>query len=431
MAYETYYRITIDNDLWQGVEILLQKKDGISGTTIQDYAAENITLTRNSQTVGKYSNIVGTELVIQFDIRDTDNNYWDDFITAEWDTWKCIASVDTFYMFHGFVMPDEGAVPFQDRPYSASIRATDGLGLLKQYLLKNLDDTDFEGEYSIIRYIAACLKKTGLELNIRVYDDFYNADFLTRSTDLKWDMVSQTYLDYRTFQKDAVTFLNCYEALELICKRTFKVFYQNGEWFIVRLGLYQFSASANYYTLYAYDLSTAVGHEETGTYASVGKNEIIYAINEDQIKTVKFAYKTVKTTFNYNIWPELPKNNKFERGTLILPYSGPNYQSYTIDDWVFGGFTGGADTSALPNLNANTKLAYRLSTDNAYGIEIDRNVILEQTTTDLNSVLRSDGIPVIAGDKISVSFDRRLSYSGTGNSQVAMMWVQADNGNRY
>lgn len=431
MAYETYYRINFDNELNQRIEILLQKKNGVFGTVIQDYAAETIKLTKNASGEGKYATLIATELTMQFDMRITDLDYWNDFVTAEGDTWKCIATLDTMYIFHGFVLPDEGAVPFQDKPISATIKATDGIGLLKQYLLKNLDGTDFKGEFSIIRYIAACLKKTNLDIPIRVYDNFYNAAFLTRSDDLKWDMVSQTYLDYRTFQKDAVTFFNCYEVLANICHRSFKLFYQKGEWYLVRIGLYQFNPSPTFYTVYASDLSTQVGFEETGTYASVGKNEIIFAINEDQIKSVKFANKTTKTIYNYNVWPELPKNNKFERGALNLPYSGPGYTSYDIDDWLFGGFTGGADTSALPALNVNTQKAYRRSSFNIYGVETDRNIILEQTPSDNNSVLRSDGIPVIKGDKIIISFDRRLSYSGTGTSQVSMMWIQADNGNRY
>lgn len=431
MAYETYYRITFDNELNERVEILLQKKDGIPGTTIQDYAATSIKLNKNASEQDRFSPIIATELVMTFDMRSTDIDYWDDFVLAESDTWKCIATIDTMYVFHGFVLPDEGAVPFQDRPYDAVIKATDGLGLLKQEPLTDLAAINFEGEYSIITYIAAALKKTKLDLEIRVYDNFYNESFLTRTDNLKWDFVSQAYLDYRTFQKDAVVFVSCYEALEIICKRNFRLFYQQGQWYLMRMGLYQFNASQNYYTVYAADISTQVGFEETGTYASVGKNEMIYAINEDQIKTVKFANKSTRDEFKYVIWPELPKNNKFERGALIAPYSGPGYASYQIDDWVFGGFTGGADTSALPALTATTKLAYRKSTYNIYGIETDRNVILEQHPTKLNSVLRSDGIPVIAGDKITINFDRRLSYSGTGTSQIAMMWIQADNGNRY
>lgn len=431
MAYETQYRIAFTNELNQEIIILLQEKDGTVPVSVQEYAATSITLTKQSEDQDKFSTITYSELSMTFDMRATDINYWDDFVNAEGDTWKVIATLDTKYIFHGFVIPDEGAVPFQDRPYDATIKATDQLAFLKQRPLVDFNGINFEGEYTTISYIGCALFRTGLDLEIRVYDNFFHTSMNTRAADLKWDFVSQTMLEARTFQKDPITFVSCWEALEIICKRGFKIFYQEGQWFIVRLGMFQFNPSPKYYTVYSSNLLSKVGFEDQNNYTLVGKHDIIYCINEDQIKTVKFANKSVKTLFNYNVWPEIPKNNKFERGALIPLYSGPGYASYEIDDWTFGGFTGGADTSALPSLNATTKRAYRKSFYNAFNIEIDRNIILEQTIGDNNSVLLSEGIPVIAGDKIKISFDRKLSYSGVGTSQIGLMWLQADNGNRY
>lgn len=430
MAYETQYRIQFDTFFHNEVIILFQKKDSTPPVSVQEYNATSVKRTRSGNKEGIFASIIGTELVMTFNMEETDIDYWNEFVDAEHDTWKVIGTIDGKFFFHGFVIPDEGAVPFQDLPYQATIRATDMLGLLKHEPLVDFAGNNLEGEYTIIEILAYALARTGLELDIQVYDNLYHKTMQTRLTDFKWDMVGQTKLEYRTFLSDPVTFVSCYEAIRIICERGFRMFYQEGRWVFKRLGMYQYNPSQKFYTVYAHDLSTAEGFEDPTTHTLVGKDDVIFAINEDQIKTVKFANRSVKTVFNYVPWPEIPKNNQFERGTLILPYSGVGFTSHTIDDWTFGGFTGGADTSGLPNLKATTKIAYRRSSFNVFGIEVDRHIILEQTPTDTNSVLLSEGVPVIAGDKIRISFDRKLSYGGFGANQVAMIWVQAPSGQR-
>lgn len=430
MAYETYYRIHFDQDLWERVVVLLQKKDGVPGTPIQDYAAVSVSLSKNTQGEGKFAAITGSELIMTFDMRVADVDYWSDFSTAEFDTWKCVATIDTLPLFHGFVLPDEGEVPFQDRPYDATIRAVDGLALLKQQPLTDMNGVAFESEFTIMEYIAGALKKTLLDLEIRVYDNVYESTMSTRATDMKWDFFSQSKLDYRTFQKDAVVFVSCYEALEIIFGRTYKLFYQAGQWFIMRMGLYQFNPSQTYYTVYSSDLSSAVGFEEVGTYSTVGKNELIYPRDEDQIKTVKFANKSARTNYIYTPWPELPKNNKFERGALIPLYSGPGYTSFTIDDWNYGAYRNQPTINLnLPALPATTAQAFRKSTYNVYGVETERQLQLEGVPNPGGSppafgILMSDGIPVLKGDRITINFQQRTSYSGTGVATLAMIFIK-------
>ena len=431
MAYITYYKIEFTNNLNEEVLVLIQKKDGVVDTVVQTYLAKDdgLKITCNTQDQGVFAPIITRELSITISLDENDIDYWDEFKDAESDTWKVIATINQQYVFHGYALPDEGVFPFLDKPIDATIKATDGLGLLKQSALINLDGNNFEGEDLIITYIAAALAKTNLGLNIRVYDDLYHSYMLNRDDDLKYDFFGQAKLEYRTFLKDAVEFVDCYEALKIILNRGYRLFYWNGEFVIFRLALYQYPVYVLYYTVYDSDGLNPVGYQDLENYATVGKTEIIRAINEDQVQSSAFADKSVKTIYNYTPWPELPKNNKLDRGTLIVPYSGPGYSAYTIDDWAYGTYSGTpTQETALPAVTANTSRAYRKSTYNIYGIETNREIILEEVTAGTRGMFISDGLPVVKGDKINISFDSKLSYAGAGTRQVAMIFILPDGG---
>ena len=450
MAYITYYKIEFTNNLNEEVLVLIQKKDGVVDTVVQTYIAKDdgLKITCNTQDQGVFAPIITRELSITISLDENDIDYWDEFKDAESDTWKVIATINQQYVFHGYALPDEGVFPFLDKPIDATIKATDGLGLLKQSALINLDGNNFEGEDLIITYIAAALAKTNLGLNIRVYDDLYHSYMLNRDDDLKYDFFGQAKLEYRTFLKDAVEFVDCYEALKIILNRGYRLFYWNGEYIIFRMALYQYPVYVLYYTVYDSDGLNPVGYQELENYATVGKTEIIRAINEDAMQSAKFADKSVKTLFNYNIWPEIPKNNKFEKGDLIIPYSGIAYDeedfdkdgnttevigqrtAYTIADWEFGA-VGASLPFALAVVNEK---AYSRRITNEYGVELDRTIIIERPIIGAVSWLRSEAIPVLRGDRISFSCQFRFApgtTSGVETTNAAMIYVVNNAGTSY
>src|SRR3546814_6195600 len=58
---------------------------------------------------------------------------------------------------------------FMDTPYIVSVRAIDGLGLLKNFKYTTANGILYEGEETIINIFAKCLKPLGLDLNINTY----------------------------------------------------------------------------------------------------------------------------------------------------------------------------------------------------------------------------------------------------------------------
>lgn len=444
MAYVDYYIIRFKNNLFEDVVIRIQKKDGDVDHDVVYYKPAEVRIRCDERGgEGIFAPVISRELEVSFYLEEGQEDYWDEFQDALHDTWKVIVSItgmdstDSFFFFHGFAIPDEGPVPFQDRPYKATIKARDMLGLLDQIDLSRIDGSAFEGEYTWIEYIAAALAKTSLELPIRIYDDVYHDSMFTRDHDFKWDCFSQAKFEYRTFLKDPLKFTDCLSALKTILGRSHRLFYSNGEWVIFRLSLYQYVPYTLYYTVYDKNGQNPVGHMDLDSYATVGKEQIIHAINKDQILSSTFARHSVKTGYDYEVWPEMPKNNKFERGTLLSTENLTNPQrtvkKYTIDDWTYGSYSGfPSQDSALPSLTPDNSIAYRQSTFNAFGIETDREIVLEEVQSGIRGMLVSDKIPVIAGDKVKISFDSKLSYSGSGTRQVAMIFILPDaGGNKY
>lgn len=473
MAYTTKYIIEFTNIKGQDIYIYFREKNGSTPEAdIQKYDAVDIKFDYNSNSEDFFKPISGSSLTMEFFMGAGDRDYWNDFVSAEKDTWYVEVFCDTFAKFKGFVLPDEGRVPFQDRPYTAVITATDGIGLLKEQELKRPNGTQFDRLDLIITYIAAALQQTGLQIPIRVIDNVFHKSHNNRDVDPKWDLFGQTYLEYRTFQEDdGIKFTDAYTALEIILKENYRLNYWNGEWVIIRLGMLQYYPFVGYYTIYDFNGENAVGYEITEDYARIGAKELIYPTDENQFVSQKMAVKTTRTTYKYRIRPELPKNNRFERGggrgsgvanlrayesggeehreiiTNITEYFDANetdqpvdttvvygrYQLQTVEGWEFGARTAG-DYNALPfNLQPVNEKAYIKKVFNDVGVETDRTVYIEKPLEGAVSWLRSEGIPVVKGDKISISHQFRYG-PGTQNLEdtvASNVYIVSRTGNVY
>lgn len=440
MAYVTYYIAHFHQHLNEELLIQIQRKDGVATPTPEVLDAVDFKTNTEADGDSLYAPILrrNIELVVNLDISNTVT--WETFFDQVHDEWRIIVTNDSQHIFTGFMLPDEGLIPFEDRPYDLTIRAADGLALLKNVALKQPDGTDFHGKYTLIEYIAACLFWTGLELPIKIYCDLFHSSMDDRDDAIENDMFGQAKLDHRTFMKSATEFVSCFEALEIIFKEHFRI-HQDYDlttneqvWTIDRIPQYQYVPSAiNYYTLYDFDGTNPVGYEDHDNYAEIGKLKLIYKTNEVS-RSGKFAVKKTRTNFKYNVWPELPLNNKFERGTF-MGTAGP-VSTYTIDDWTYGAYRNQpAINAALPAVPVTTADAYRWSEYNVFGIEILRQIVLEGVPATGSPVswgiLMSTAIPVNAGDLFKVSFEYKASYSASGPGHVAMIFVKTSAGIKY
>lgn len=434
MAYGLRYNCLFTNEIQQDVNVQILQKEFAGDAeqfitrelNLSDSSEDNTVIARECQLV-IWANAISTIT-------------WETFITGTFDEWYIKVVIDSYTHFEGYLTPEEGSTPFLDKPYSVTLRATNGLKLLKDVPLTKLDGSEFRGKFTGAEYIIAALSKTQIALPVRMYGSLYNEGMDTRSDDPTATHWTQIKFDHRSFLKDASGFISCYDTLTFLLSRSFRVYYFNGYWHVFFLHEHQYAPGGLWYT--EFDTTGAVvgGAQDTTGYATVGKAEAIFPINKDGMLSSSFPIKFARTNFNYTQYPEFPLNNKFSRGTFIrsgFDSDGNPYEDYTIDDWVSATYQG--NPTEYANLPAQTvgnpDMWYRRSTFNIYGIELKREVIIERGTAAGGRYVQSTAEPVNQGDKIRISFDWRTDTDlGPGDPtpvQLTPYFVADDTGIKY
>lgn len=441
MAYYLTYILAFNSPVTEQVYINMHRKDVVPAQVTKLKCTQLSKSFLNGSGDGA-DGIISTELNFSFWLPDGSTPTFKDFIVSFHDEWYITVTSDGQTEFIGFITPGEGTCQLRDKPYELSLSATDNLGLVKSELLRKENGDSFTGENKIVDYVAACLFQTSLNLNIRLYSSIYDASMQDRFFNDIADTWNQAMLDYRTFQTDPTTFMNCYDVLTQILEG-YQLHQWQGEWVIMRNGEMNINAGPQtWYTLYD-PAGTIIGSGfDTITAALIGKNQVLHPKAADQEISAEFAVKSVKSTYMYDIWPEIPLNNTFDRGTVYSTQQFPGPPPYTeekatIDDWLYGitNPTNGATNppnGMLPTMDP----AYRKITRNQYGVEQLREIFLERTGGSAgHRFLRAGGIPVSQFDRGQVTLDYRTSQGGTGTRQYLMIMLEqlpgAGAGNGY
>lgn len=423
MAYFLHHIVGFKNPLNENILIELYKKDE-EPDEVTPLLANSFKMSYPSG--GKFEGCIWScEVALSIFLDTTDPQTFDDFIVTFDDEWKLVAKDDDDIVFSGFLTPGLGRAEFQDKPYDIVLQAVDGLGLLKGVPLTKPDGTNFQGVNLIKDYIASILAKTGLGLNWRLYSNIIESSMQDRTTNPAKDTFNQTGIHARTFQKDALEFYDCYTCLQRILGEYFTLYQWKGKWVILRIGELQDSVGVKvWYSEYnsaGTFLSSAQQLENPG---ATGRDRMIHPVDAGQSISADFAVKRTRYTYNYKPWPEIPTNNKFERGAEFNSGDaggGDTFKDFTIEGWTYGA----KFTSALPNLSPTTDKGYRHTVYDTFGVEKERNYILEHFTSG-EKILQSDPFPVTKGDKINIDFDVRYFSGGVGTRNVVFAYIVQD-----
>lgn len=430
MAYFLHHTLTFTNRITEKIIIELYKKDNEPDevTALKPtYATKQF----QSGAGNGFDAINPSELRFGFWLPKGSPHSYQDFLVSFHDEWKVILYNDDIIDFVGFLVPAEGNSDFKNEPpYELELSATDGLGFLKTPVLSDVAGNEFRTTSHIIDYILGALAKTGLDLNVRSYANIYEETMQDRYSYIFSDTFNNAKLNYRTFHKDATTFVDCYTALQIVLGEEYRLFQFAGKWLIFRIGEMQTNVGPKIW----YTEVTAAGVnvealQEDYDPAVAAKNQIIHRINADAKISAAFAIKSAKHSWVYTPWDEMPKNNKFERiGTQIVGIGNPDQKAFPINDWVYGRVDPLSPSTFPPNMGATTDIAYRLSTYNIYGVETDREVVLENGTASGHRMLQSEGIPVKQGDRMTVNFDFKFIPGGSGTMNYVMLSIYPDAG---
>lgn len=202
--------------------------DDNSHITIEELAAaESIVLSYSGSDEKDFLSVVGTSLrfnMLVESVNNIDGKYLHLF-TGDEQRYKVVIyrESDDFKIWQGFVLPDSYSEPWQTGSFFVDFEAVDGLGRLKG---KYLSDQYYQNEYSVIEYVAECLKLTGLELPI------YFSPGVDNSTVKTWHTI---YIDGLNFVKSNKN-LDAYSILETICNDTVSCLFQSlGFWYVIGL----------------------------------------------------------------------------------------------------------------------------------------------------------------------------------------------------
>lgn len=130
------------------------------------------------------------------------------------------------------VLPQQYSEDYKASPYYVSVVATDGLPSLKEYVFLQDDGQRFHDSMKAIELIAYILKKTKLELSIRVSINLYATAMNTAATD---DPLDQAYVDCDTYYINEAEPTLDYVLRQIIEPFGASIVQENAVWNIVRI----------------------------------------------------------------------------------------------------------------------------------------------------------------------------------------------------
>lgn len=450
--YNTQFILGFTNDLGELYEIYFDFLD-YSGIITQLTGADDVfTLRSTSGDENKMEAILGTEALISILVDEAAPINISSLIAQHDNDIRVTIFRDEDYsksIFQGFIVVEDNSQPFMDPPFILSLRALDGLGLLKNVDLADTNALLFTGPFSIVEWIAQILYKTDQTLNLRVYFNFYNSTFAANVGALE-----QTYLDAITFSQgdafnsaatdptidiNATAADDCYTALEKIvrCLRC-RLFQEDGVWNLVSLYEYlNFKGFA--YTEYALGSVVAgivtIAPVSNGTNLDyslpIGKSELIHPVQEDQVLFLKLATKWIKLTYNYDQSQNKLCNQSLTEGTRNVAYDqiissaildasiSPvvNLQTQGYDIYCWTHLNGTISNTIVPNpfpSSAPDMRAYIRAVIDLLGYEKERYVVIENSSLPTYIVAKSFLIDTSDALKITVDARTKNSHTGSG-----------------
>lgn len=122
----------------------------------------------------------------------------------------------------GFMDSEDLSEPLIAPPYPVSIKAYDGIGLLKDEPFLQADGSSYQGETTLLEILQICLAKTGHGLDFNTAVSFRGSGQPSTA-----DSLSQHKKDVVVYQD-----MSCYEVLGQILPAC-RIFQRGGEWYVI------------------------------------------------------------------------------------------------------------------------------------------------------------------------------------------------------
>lgn len=324
----------------------------------------------------KLTEIVPCECILTF--LSSGNFSLAEFYTNDEREFKVIVTREGQRLFEGFIIPDSCQEPFLPPPYEVQIRATDGLGALKNITYPIPLGSKIDIKQKWIEIIAYCLAATNLSLDIRTISNIYET---TMNNGMDDDPLNQSYVNPLRFTGDNGQLMNCYDVLIAVCKQ-FKatIFQSNGEFVFARRDelASDFARSRVYNSKALFKRSEQIYPLKDITNMDTPEN---VPINMDQTIFIGNPYKRASVLVEYGKSPSIVFNGDFEL------WDGQNFTFWT----KYG------------NMIVDQRQRFVIGSGGAQ-IPINNYALLFKERAQSNKWLQSNEISVIKGDSIRFTF---------------------------
>lgn len=277
---------------------------------------------RGDGTTDKFEPIMALELVIEL-LSDTDQKFLT-LYTNDREKYRVKTYKNDELKVYSKVLPQQYQEDYKAPPYIVTFSATCGLPVLKDYILVQDDGQILFGTISLIKLVAYCLSRIGLELPIRVACNMYATEMDQTDDD---DPFDQAYTDFECFYLSGETPTLDYVMRSILEPFGAQIVQWDGRWNIVRVeemvrpyDYRDFDSDGEYVTNGTFDPVIDLNFPSSMTGA------VVFA-NADQNLEVKPGYGLFKVLYKLGLKPNILKNGDFR---LKAVYN-PETTQYTFD----------------------------------------------------------------------------------------------------
>jgi hypothetical protein len=259
-----------------------------------------------------------------------------------------------------------------------SFNAVDGLGLLKSIPLPVSASTNTNATNTLLYFIRLCLNGCGFPTNpnIMTVCSYYATGMEDRTTHSYSEPFNQSYLPYRTFIDNGVTYISSLDVLSNIAKSFgCRVFQAGGKWWIVAVN--EFANENNWFTEYTYTGTVASSGSNLNTLSViqgyVGNTSKLYFLDNSQMKLMKKGFNKVECNYTMGVADNYISNGNFR------PFTGLYADNWEVD------FHGVGSSVSIVNNTTDSFATYRLIKGTTSG------------TNDASIAIKAGSYPKIAG----------------------------------
>lgn len=306
--------------------------------------------------------------------------------------------------WYGYLLQDDFQETWQDTNHYITVTASEGFGYLKNIQLNN-SGNEITGSATPLAFLEYAMQNTVQSFATHsIINNLYN-DVMSDGTSTS--PLDQCKINAKTFQTQDQFYNDSYNVIEKI-NRAFNqtIFMYKGNWWIVRLEdlFISFNDNLRGYTSNI-GSRTAIN---TRYDIEVGVNSEVKPISPDMIRFIRRRTKKDTIQFDYIQFNEIVCNQSFSRGAIVTDTS--SLKTYNVSQWNYY-----AGTVINSPTTPTSGALLRNETFDANGNLEDNYVSIPQDSSEYR-YMKSCAIPVLAGEKFTMSIDHRYKLDPPGGA---------------